>query len=139
MLVRRPTIDRVGGMDESFFVYVEDMEWCERMWDVGYRIRFVPDITVTHLGNRSGEQQFGSERTREYMRNTKRYLRRRHGKLWVGAFMWVSGAAACSRAMITLITSRAWPNQERLDAHAYWRDQARYHLNPLVRRIRRQP
>jgi N-acetylglucosaminyl-diphospho-decaprenol L-rhamnosyltransferase len=137
MLVRRSTIDRIGLMDESFFVYVEDMEWCERMWAAGYRVRFTPAVSVTHLGNRSGSQRFGSERTREHLRNTRRYLRRRHGVLWVGTFVSLTGAMACSRAIITLVTSRARPTRERLEAHAYWRDQARYYVGPIVRRLKR--
>src|SRR5207302_875721 len=63
MLVRRSAVDRIGGLDESFFVYVEDMEWCERMRDAGLRIRYTPEVTVVHHGNRSGEQRFGPSRT----------------------------------------------------------------------------
>src|SRR5207253_588432 len=42
MLVRRSAIERVGLLDESFFVYGEDMEWCQRMGSAGMRIRFTP-------------------------------------------------------------------------------------------------
>ncbi len=48
MLVRREAIDRVGGMDEAYFMFNEDVDWCHAMKDAGWGVDFVPDATVTH-------------------------------------------------------------------------------------------
>lgn len=48
MLVRREAIDDVGQMDEGFFLYYEDVEWCHRMRDHGWEVLLEPAARVTH-------------------------------------------------------------------------------------------
>ena len=53
MLVRRTAFDQAGGMDERFFLYWEDADFCKRLGQHGWRILYFPAVTVTHLGGRS--------------------------------------------------------------------------------------
>ena len=53
VLVRRSAFSAVGGFDDGFFMYCEDMDLCRRLWDAGWRIRFVPSATVWHEGGAS--------------------------------------------------------------------------------------
>src|SRR5207245_3839830 len=94
MLVRRSAIEQVGLLDESFFIYVEDMEWCRRMWSAGMRIRFTPEVSVVHHGNRSGVQRFGDKRTQTYVSNTLRYQRGREGRVRAWSFFGINAASA---------------------------------------------
>ncbi len=48
MLVRREAIDAVGPMDERFFLYMEDVEWCHRMRDGGWQVLIEPAASVVH-------------------------------------------------------------------------------------------
>jgi len=48
MLVRSTAIDKMGLMDESYFLYWEDTEWCARARSNGYRVLFVPGAQVWH-------------------------------------------------------------------------------------------
>ena len=48
LLVRREAIDRVGAMDETFFMFNEDVDWCRRMKLGGWSVTYVPDATVVH-------------------------------------------------------------------------------------------
>ncbi len=48
MLARREVIGRVGMLDESFFMYTEDADWCMRMRRAGYRIVYEPGARVWH-------------------------------------------------------------------------------------------
>lgn len=57
MLVRRSCVDSVGGFDERIFMYGEDVEWCCRMRDHGYRVVHLPSIRVTHFEGASGRKQ----------------------------------------------------------------------------------
>ena len=52
-MVRRAVHDRIGGLDESFFHYSEDMDVCARIWDAGYESRYVPDAVAKHMGGAS--------------------------------------------------------------------------------------
>jgi GT2 family glycosyltransferase len=48
MLVRRSAIDEVGPMDEAFFMFNEDVDWCRRMKLAGHDVVCVPDAAVVH-------------------------------------------------------------------------------------------
>jgi GT2 family glycosyltransferase len=48
MLVRRETIDQIGLMDERFFIYQEEVDWCKRFWEGGWRISFFPGAEAIH-------------------------------------------------------------------------------------------
>jgi hypothetical protein len=56
MLVRRSVIDRVGLFDADFFMYFEEVDWCCRIKQASWRIVFLPDAVVTHLGGQSSRQ-----------------------------------------------------------------------------------
>ncbi len=49
MLVRCEVIEGVGGLDEDFFMYGEDEEWCSRIKRAGWRVIYFPDSTIIHL------------------------------------------------------------------------------------------
>jgi hypothetical protein len=48
MLVRRETIDQVGLMDERFFIYQEEVDWCKRIWEGGWKVTFFPGAEAIH-------------------------------------------------------------------------------------------
>ena len=53
LLVRRDVLERLGGLDEEFFHYCEDMDLCRRIHDLGYGICFEPAATAMHVGGQS--------------------------------------------------------------------------------------
>jgi N-acetylglucosaminyl-diphospho-decaprenol L-rhamnosyltransferase len=48
LMVRRAAIDQVGAMDEAFFMFNEDVDWCRRMKLAGWAVTYVPDARVVH-------------------------------------------------------------------------------------------
>jgi hypothetical protein len=48
LLARREVIERVGLWDEKFPMFFSDVDWCRRVRDAGWRIRFVPEVKVIH-------------------------------------------------------------------------------------------
>lgn len=55
MLVRREAVAKVGGMDEAFFMFNEDVDWCRRMNQAGFHVDYVPAAeTVHHIGASKG-------------------------------------------------------------------------------------
>lgn len=48
MLVRRAAVDDVGPMDEGFFLYYEDTDWCHRMHDNAWEVLLEPEARVVH-------------------------------------------------------------------------------------------
>jgi hypothetical protein len=49
MMLRREVIQQVGLMDESFFMYGEDLDWCYRIKAAGWKVYYNPDVTVLHV------------------------------------------------------------------------------------------
>lgn len=48
MVVRRKAIDEVGLMDERFFMFWEDADWCRRMLENGWKVVYYPGVSVYH-------------------------------------------------------------------------------------------
>jgi len=57
MLVRRDLIERIGGLDERFWAYCEDVDLCWRAWQAGYKVLFCPNAFITHKVGRSSDQR----------------------------------------------------------------------------------
>jgi hypothetical protein len=53
VLLRRSAVEAIGGLDDGFFMYCEDIDLCRRLRNAGYEIRFVPEAVVTHEGGAS--------------------------------------------------------------------------------------
>src|SRR5215475_5316322 len=51
--IRREALESVGLLDEGFFMYGEDMDWCKRFWKAGWRVVFVPQGEAIHYGGKS--------------------------------------------------------------------------------------
>jgi GT2 family glycosyltransferase len=48
LMVRRSAIAQVGGMDEAYFMFNEDVDWCRRMKLAGWAVTYVPEARVVH-------------------------------------------------------------------------------------------
>jgi N-acetylglucosaminyl-diphospho-decaprenol L-rhamnosyltransferase len=53
MLLRRTVLEELGGLDERFFMYCEDLDLCRRIWDHGNRVAYEPGAVVVHEGGAS--------------------------------------------------------------------------------------
>lgn len=49
LMIRKALFDRLGGLDERFFMYFEDVDLCRRVQQLGYRVRHVAEAEVVHL------------------------------------------------------------------------------------------
>jgi hypothetical protein len=58
MLVRRAAWREVGGMNEWFFLYGEDTDWCYRMWRAGWEVHLVPTVAMQHDYRRQSRNTF---------------------------------------------------------------------------------
>ena len=62
MLLRRAAIDRAGLLDESFFMYGEDLDWAYRIKRAGYKIWYYPAVTVRHVKRAASSQSKRAQR-----------------------------------------------------------------------------
>jgi GT2 family glycosyltransferase len=114
LMLRREAIGQVGLLDENFFMYFEDMDYCLRLRAAGWKLYYVPCVEIVHLGGQSS-----GGRMRDYSVHSYRslfYFYRKHYSLWARFFVrfavllvnairwtrstiraWVSGAPADRR------------------------------------------
>lgn len=59
LLVRREAFEQTGGFDPAIFMYGEEVEWCYRIREKGWRILFSPSAQVLHLNHKSADRLFG--------------------------------------------------------------------------------
>jgi GT2 family glycosyltransferase len=121
LLLRRDCLDEIGPLDETFFMYAEDLEWCWRACRAGWQVWFTPEATVWHVGNASGSQRFGDARERVAIANANTVVARYRGRP-VAAVWRVLNAAGATRAWWQ---ARRDGDRDRAD---YWRRLVPAHL-----------
>jgi len=53
LMTRREVLETVGVMDEQFYMYEEDMDWCLRVRNAGWKLWLLPDVSIIHLGGQT--------------------------------------------------------------------------------------
>jgi N-acetylglucosaminyl-diphospho-decaprenol L-rhamnosyltransferase len=84
LLVRRQAIGQAGPLDEGYFMYSEEMEWCRRIRTQGWQAVYLPQATVIHYEGRSSEQ-VAVARDIYFQTSKLRYWRRTFGWNWAAA------------------------------------------------------
>jgi GT2 family glycosyltransferase len=100
MLLRTEAIQQAGVMNEDFFFYGEDCEWCFRLHKNGWDIHFDPTPSITHLGGASSDSTRLLDKRREILTWKARFLVQRscYGKiaeLWIRAMYIYAFAMRC--------------------------------------------
>jgi N-acetylglucosaminyl-diphospho-decaprenol L-rhamnosyltransferase len=102
LLGRRAALEAVGGFDEAYEMYGEDIDLCHRLRAAGWATAYCAEATVVHHGNRSGARRYGDDRDVAVLQGTLRFFRRRRGPLATLAFRATAGlrfAWQASRAL----------------------------------------
>ncbi len=79
MLLRRAAIDEIGVLDERFYMYCEDVDICQRVWDAKREVVYVPEAVVTHAIGRSSDKN-ADRMIQEFHRSWYEYDLKRHPK-----------------------------------------------------------
>jgi len=77
LMARRSVLEELGGMDEAFFMYYEEVDLCYRLKQLGWRIVFTPTARITHNAGRSAAQ-IPVERRLMKLKSALRFLRKHH-------------------------------------------------------------
>ncbi|MFA5143024.1 MAG: glycosyltransferase family 2 protein [Candidatus Omnitrophota bacterium] len=83
MMVRRKAIDDAGLLDENFFMYAEDIDWCYRIKKSGWKIFYLAASSIVHFGERSAIKKFSA--ADNMMENYKayfKYFRKHYGLVY---------------------------------------------------------
>jgi N-acetylglucosaminyl-diphospho-decaprenol L-rhamnosyltransferase len=78
MLVRRAAVERVGTLDEDFFMFSEETDWCYRFRQAGWKVYFYPGAEATHVGGASWTRDY-DPMYREQLRSHLRFFAKHYG------------------------------------------------------------
>ena len=79
MMIRREVLEAVGGMDEAYFMYSEELDWQRRINEAGWQVAYLPTAQVVHYTGKSSEQAV-TARHINFQRAKLRYFRLYHGR-----------------------------------------------------------
>ena len=80
MVVSRKAIDKAGMLDEAFFFFFEETDWCLAMKKAGFRIFFIPQARIYHLQGQTAKKNLAASRV-EYWRSRYIFFRKRYSTL----------------------------------------------------------
>lgn len=121
LMARRAVYEQIGGLDEGFVMFSEELDWCRRARDAGWRVVYLGSAQIVHHGGKSTDQVV-ARRHIHFQQSKLRYYRKYHGPLiayllrvflllsyvWQLALEAFKGAVGHKRAL----------RRERV--HAYW-------------------
>lgn len=124
MLLRRQALDEFGLLDESIFVYMDDVDLCQRATDAGWHVWYEADATAVHLMGASSIRSSGSA-SPEAIRALNRWFCRRHGSRSARALRLLEAAGFGGRAVFH--ASRWLVNRDAVSESAFKTQWARAH------------
>jgi N-acetylglucosaminyl-diphospho-decaprenol L-rhamnosyltransferase len=78
LLVRRQALEHVGGLDEDYFMYAEDVDWCYAMQQCGWEVWYHPGAQIIHHGSGSS-RHLQTQREANLCRSRVRFFRKHYG------------------------------------------------------------
>lgn len=81
MMLKREVYEKTGGFDESIFMYGEEIEWCKRIKDKGFKSYYTPQFSITHLDKASSKFMLEKPLLNEF-KGVKRYFEAHYRSSW---------------------------------------------------------
>lgn len=107
MLVRREAFEQVGGLDENFFMYAEEVDWCCSMKKAGWQVWYQPAARIIHHGSGSSNER-RTKREGDLYQSRVRFFRKHYGNTAAAALktlMYIFTAIkSCTHGFLRLIS-----------------------------------
>jgi len=126
MMVRRDTVEQVGLLDEDYFLFLEETDWCYRAKKAGWKVYHVPQAEIYHFQGKSAAREKRRARV-EYYRSRYHFFKKNRGSLqWSILLMGLIGrlsvevifmSAAC---LFTLCLVKRWRSKLSIYAYLLW-------------------
>ncbi len=130
MLVPRHVFEAVGYLDEAFFIYAEEADWCRRIRDAGWRCVFAPVARILHL--EGGSKSTAQIRSRMHVQKQKSktiYARKHYGRSGELAARAVFVGGALLRGSVFALAGLVRPSPDRKAAVRLAGAAIRFHLS----------
>jgi len=102
MFFRKSVLDDVGYLDESFFMYGEDLDWCFRIKQAGWKIYYVPDTRIIHFKGESSKKS-NRDLILQFYRAMKLFVEKHYHNRYFHVPQWLLLAGISLRASLTFL------------------------------------
>jgi N-acetylglucosaminyl-diphospho-decaprenol L-rhamnosyltransferase len=122
LLIRRDALDAVGLLDEGFFMYFEETDWCARALRAGWALWQVPTAVVLHDSGGT-TRHVAEEMSLQFHRSQARYYRKHHGRVGYLALKLIVGGGVAYRflrSVLAVARSRIAPALLATRTRIYW-------------------
>jgi len=85
MMVKRLAIEQIGLLDERFYMYSEDVDWCFRIRKAGWKIFYVHHVGIIHYAGQSSAGNSREVRAKEYI-SIYIYFKKHYGRIYASIF-----------------------------------------------------
>lgn len=123
MIVQRRAMEEVGFLDEEYFLFVEETDWCFRMKKAGWKIYHLPQVEICHIQGKSAERDQRRARV-EYYRSRYHFFEKNRGRfqwflLLIGLVvrLGVEVILMFLGCLVTLFAVKKW--RRRFSTYAY--------------------
>jgi len=124
MLIRRAVVESIGLMDEAYFLYFEETDYCLQARRAGFTTHYVVESSVTHIGSASTGYKDKSRPTPTYWYASRRYyFLKNHGR----AALWAANAVYLLGGLLCRLRGRVGGRRSQ-DPARHLRDFARFNL-----------
>ena len=115
MLCRGEAVRKVGLLDEGYWLYMEDLDWCHRFWDAGWKVFYEPAGTALHVKGGSSAGRRAPRQEVAFHRGMGRFYRRfnapEHNPLLNAAVYAGIGAKLAASLAITAARGSRWRSE----------------------------
>jgi GT2 family glycosyltransferase len=102
MMIRRQVVEKIGYLDEQFFAYQEDADYCLRARQTGFQVYYVPNAQIIHYGGMGGSRQQPYRSIFEWHRSYFLYFQKNLADNYFFIFNWLYYLAMVLKLLITL-------------------------------------
>jgi len=96
MMLRREVIEQVGGLDEEYFMYGEDLDWCYRIQQAGWKIYYVPTTKIIHYKGESTRRS-GIDEIKTFYEAMHLFVKKHIGRSWISTLILRAAISLSSR------------------------------------------
>jgi hypothetical protein len=122
LLIRRAAAEQVGLLDEGYYMYFEETDWCYRTHQAGWENWYCPDATVIHHGAHSTSRE-PERMSAEFHRSQARFYRKHYRPslfLALKALSWAGVALWAARSTLAVLRGRISTEMFRRRLASYW-------------------
>ena len=103
MLIRREVVDQIGYLDERFFAYQEDADFCFQARKAGWEIYYVPKVQIIHYGGKGGSRVEPYQAIFVWHQSYFRFYQKNLAKDYFWFFNWLFYSAMFFKLLLTLL------------------------------------